>query len=72
MLVARLFLISPLWVAYLFHEIHNGLFHKEMSFSTLLICSVAAFLFLCWWDSRRAPRTAILVIMLRMTLASCA
>ena len=51
MLVARLFLISPLWVAYFFHETYNGPLHEEMSFSTLLICSVVAYVLLCWWDS---------------------
>ena len=48
MLVARLFLISPLWVAYFFHETHHGPLHEEMSFSTLVICSVVAFLILCF------------------------
>ena len=48
MLVARLFLISPLWVAYRFHETYHGPLHEEMSFSTLLIMSVVWYLLLCW------------------------
>tara|TARA_R110002126_G_scaffold236476_3_gene380068 strand:- start:1515 stop:2123 length:609 start_codon:yes stop_codon:yes gene_type:complete len=71
MLVARLFLISPLWVAYFFHETHMGPMHEEMSFSTLLIISVVAYLVLSWWDSGRAPRSAISIIMRNMALTYC-
>ncbi len=71
MLIARLFLISPLWVAYFFHETYNGPMHEQMSFTTLVICSVVAFLILCWWDSGRAPRSAISVIMRNMALSYC-
>ena len=71
MLVARLFLISPIWVAYFCHAIYHGPLHEQMSFSTLLICSVVAFLVLCWWDSGRAPRSAISVIIRNMALAYC-
>lgn len=71
MLVARLFLISPLWVAYYFHETYNGPMHEEMSFSTLLIISAVAFLVLAWKDSGRAPRSAISVIMRNMALTFC-
>ena len=71
MLVARLFLISPLWVAYRFHETYNGPMHEKMEFSTLLIISVVWYLLLCWWDSGRAPRSAVSVIIRNMALAYC-
>ena len=69
-MLARLFLISPLWAAYFFHETYNGPMHEQMSFSTLLICSVVAFVTLCWWDSGRAPRSAISVILRNMAITS--
>lgn len=71
MLLARLFLISPLWVAYFFHETYNGPMHEEMDFSTLLIISVVWYLTLAWKDSGRAPRSAISVIMRNMVLMYC-
>jgi len=71
MLVARLFIISPLWVAYFFHETYNGPLYEEMDFSTLLIISMVAYLVLAWKDSGRAPRSAISVIMRNMALTYC-
>ena len=71
MLVARLFLISPLWVAYFFHETYNGPMREEMSFSTLLIISVVWYLLLCWWDRGRAPRSAVSVVIRNMGLSFC-
>jgi len=71
MLVARLFIISPLWVAYRFHETHHGPLHEQMSFSTLLICSAVAFLLLCFWDGGRSPRSAVSVILRNMAITFC-
>jgi len=71
MLVARLFIISPLWAAYFFHETYMGPMHEQMDFSTLLIISAVWYLTLAWKDSGRAPRSAISVIMRNMVLAYC-
>jgi hypothetical protein len=68
-MLSRLFLISPLWAAYFFHETHDGPLREEMSFSTLLIVSVVAYLILCFWDFGRAPRSAISVIIRNMVLS---
>lgn len=71
MLVARLFLISPIWVAYFYHETYDGPVHEQMSISTLLICSAVAYFLLCWWDCGRAPRSPVSVIIRNMGLAFC-
>jgi len=67
-MLSRLFLISPLWAAYFFHETHDGPLREEMNFSTLLILSVIAYLILCFWDYGRAPRSAVSVIIRNMVL----
>jgi len=70
-LVARLFVISPFWVAYNFHETYNGPMHERMSFSTMLITSGVFYVILAWKDSGRAPRSSVSVIMRNMAMMYC-
>ncbi len=70
-IIARLFVISPFWVAYNFHETYNGPMHEEMSVSTMLITSGVFYAILAWKDSGRAPRSSVSVIIRNMGLTYC-
>lgn len=70
-LIARLFVISPFWVAYFFHETYNGPMHEEMSVSTFLITSGVFYAILAWKDYGRAPRSSVSVIIRNMGLTFC-
>jgi hypothetical protein len=71
MLLARLFVISPMWVVYFYHETYSGPVHERISLLAFLISLVVAYLLLCWWDSGRAPRSAVSVILRNMGLTYC-
>lgn len=71
-IVARLFLVSPLWVMYFFHQTHSGRpAHEQMDFSTLLMLSGGMFALLAWKDYGRAPRSSISVIIRNMAMMFC-
>ncbi len=70
-IIARLFVISPWWVAYNFHETYSGPMHERMSFSAMLITSGVFYAILAWKDSGRAPRSSVSVIIRNMGIAFC-
>ena len=70
-IIARLFIISPLWVIYFFHENHHGLVREQAVVGTFLVMSLAWWVWLAWMDSGRAPRSSVSVIIRNMGLMYC-
>ena len=72
-MIARLFVVSPLLVIYLFHETHHGMLHDRVSVGRWAAFSSVCLLVVWIWDAlRKPPRTLPSVILMRMLITSMA